>query len=142
MNQEDDSQAHLLIIDSSSPLLSVAVGRPPLALVELESHSSRSSTALMSLIDDCLGQSRIALAHLGGVIVLSGPGSFTGLRVGMSIALGFHQALGLRAGTISTFIGLASQAPDPNKPCLAMVRALRGEWFSGWRCSRAMSSPC
>jgi tRNA threonylcarbamoyl adenosine modification protein YeaZ len=130
MNQEDDSQARLLIIDSASPLLSVAVGQPPVPLVELESRSSRSSTALMSLIDDCLGRSEVTLARLCGVVVLSGPGSFTGLRVGMSIALGFHQALGLHAGTISTFIALASQAPDPNEPCLALVRALRGEWFA------------
>lgn len=125
-----DPQPPLLVVDSSSPLLSVAIGRSAVADLELESLSSRSSTALMGLIDDCLTGAEVELAQLGGVIVLSGPGSFTGLRVGMSIALGFHQALGLPAGTLSTFIALANRVPRPDRPILAVVRALRGEWFA------------
>jgi tRNA threonylcarbamoyl adenosine modification protein YeaZ len=124
-----DSQQSILMIDSSSPLLSVAVGSPEETVLELQSESSRSSTALMGLIDDCLSGAQVELRQLGGVVVLSGPGSFTGLRVGMSIALGFHQALGLAAGTLSTFTALAHRAPHPDQPTLALVRALRGEWF-------------
>lgn len=127
---QQDSQPPLLVVDSASPLLSVAIGRSGVAEYEAESLSSRSSSALMGLIDDCLAGARLELRQLGGLVVLSGPGSFTGLRVGMSIALGFHQALGLAAGTLSTFVALASRAPHRDRPILALVRALRGEWFA------------
>jgi tRNA threonylcarbamoyl adenosine modification protein YeaZ len=122
-------QQSILMIDSSSPLLSVAVGSAEETVLELQSESSRSSTALMGLIDNCLSGAATELRELAGVVVLSGPGSFTGLRVGMSIALGFHQALGLAAGTLSTFTALAHRAPRSDRPTLALVRALRGEWF-------------
>jgi len=47
----------------------------------------------------------------------------------MSVAMGLHQAVGLAAGTLSTFLALASRAPDPHRPVLAVVRALRSEWY-------------
>lgn len=119
----------LLAVDSGSPLVSVAVGRPELSPIVRESWSSRSSTALMRLVDSCLHESALEPAELGGVLVLSGPGSFTGLRVGMAVAMGLHQALGLAAGTLSTFPALAHQAPVADRPVHAAVRALRTDWY-------------
>lgn len=119
----------LLAIDSGSPLVSVAVGRPDRTESVRQSRSSRSSTTLMRLIDTCLGEAAIDAASLGGVLVLSGPGSFTGLRVGMAVAMGLHQALGLAAGTVSTFAVLAQHAPRRDRPVHAAVRALRTDWY-------------
>lgn len=118
----------LLAIDSGSPLLSVAVGWPDDLLATHCSRASRSSTTLMRLLDATLAEARVDPASLGGVLVLSGPGSFTGLRVGMSVAIGLHQAIGLAAGALPTFTALTRQAPEPSRPIMALVKALRSEW--------------
>ena len=64
-------------------------------------------------------------------MALRGPGSFTGLRVGLATALGLHQALGVRATAISTLHVLArSERPSDSARVVAVVDALRGEWFA------------
>lgn len=83
----------------------------------------------MRLLDTTLTDAGVDPVALGGVLVLSGPGSFTGLRVGMSIALGLHQAIGLATATLPTFTALARWAPDSGRPILALVKALRSEWY-------------
>jgi tRNA threonylcarbamoyladenosine biosynthesis protein TsaB len=120
----------LLAIDSGSPLVSVAVGTPDALLATSAAPSIRSSAAIMGLIDSCLATADLGPESLAGIIVLAGPGSFTGLRVGMSIGLGMHQALGTPAGALSTFRALAAAAPDRAGPVLAVVRALRSEWYA------------
>ncbi|HXU44453.1 MAG TPA: hypothetical protein VN783_02935, partial [Thermoanaerobaculia bacterium] len=65
---------------------------------------------------------------LGGILALSGPGSFTGLRIGLATAYGFHQALGLPAAALPTLRVLASFAPEGSRVALGAVDALRGEW--------------
>ena len=67
---------------------------------------------------------------LGGLLALSGPGSFTGLRIGLSTAFGLHQALGIRAAAVPTLEVLAIEASDSKgaSSVVAAVDALRGEW--------------
>ena len=69
----------------------------------------------------------MSLGDLDGICALQGPGSFTGLRVGLATALGFHQALGVRATAIPTLTVLG--AGSGASRVLAVVDALRGHWF-------------
>ncbi len=57
-----------------------------------------------------------------------GPGSFTGLRVGLAFALGLHQALAVPATAISTHRLLAEACPL-DEPVLAVIPAWRNSWF-------------
>lgn len=115
----------LLAIDAASPRVSVAVGRQGEVAAERAVEIERSSGRLMDLIAEVLSETGARPADLGGVVALRGPGSFTGLRVGLATALGFHQALGVRATALSTLHVLSTLADGP---VVAAVDALRGEW--------------
>src|SRR5690349_11216019 len=103
----------LLAIDAASPRVSVAVGRGEEVLSERAVEIGRSSGRLMDLIGEVLAEAGARPADLGGVVALRGPGSFTGLRVGLATALGLHQALGVRATALSTLHVLSTLTDGP-----------------------------
>ena len=70
------------------------------------------------------------MRDLAGIVALRGPGSFTGLRVGLATVLGLHQSLGVAATALPTLNVLAMLAPASPGRRLAVVNALRGEWYA------------
>ncbi len=89
----------------------------------------RSSNQVLEMMREVLDEAGARPADLGGIVALRGPGSFTGVRIGMATAFGFQQALGLPATGVSTFEILAAAAEAPEgSVVVAAVDALRGEW--------------
>lgn len=122
----------LFALDSGSPISSVALAWDGDVLTR-EFALGDSSKLLLPLLDELLAEVGGQLNQLEGLLALRGPGSFTGLRVGLATVLGFHQALGIPAGTATTFEALAWQARRrgvTEGTIYAAVDALRGEWFS------------
>jgi tRNA threonylcarbamoyl adenosine modification protein YeaZ len=119
----------LVALDASSPRLSVAAGSPERVVARRDAPASRSSAAIMALLDACLEEAGLAPGELRGMVVLNGPGSFTGLRVGMALAMGLHQALSLPVATLSTFDALAAAAPQSAPGVVAAVAIGRGRWL-------------
>jgi tRNA threonylcarbamoyladenosine biosynthesis protein TsaB len=130
----------LLALDAGSPLVSVAVGDDDgRVLAQRAVEIRRSSERLLALIDEALAEAGAGGPRaLAGILALRGPGSFTGLRVGLATALGLHQALAVPAAALSTLEVLATAASPPagegdeegRGTVLAVVDALRGEWFT------------
>jgi tRNA threonylcarbamoyl adenosine modification protein YeaZ len=122
----------VLALDAGSPMVSVAAGRRGAVLAARAVPLERSSTQLLALIDEVLAAAGARAADLAGVVALAGPGSFTGLRVGLATALGLHQALGARALALPTLAAMAAMAAPSGAPpactVIAAVDALRGEW--------------
>jgi tRNA threonylcarbamoyladenosine biosynthesis protein TsaB len=83
----------------------------------------------MTWIDFVLAESELRLDDLAGAVAASGPGSFTGLRIGLATLLGFHQAIGLRVTGIPTLALLAAAAPRGQRVA-ALVPAGPSEWFA------------
>jgi len=117
----------LLALDTGSPQVSVALGRNGQVLAERAVEIERSSGRLLEMIGEVLAAAGAKPADLGGVLALQGPGSFTGLRIGLATTLGLHQALGVPATAIPTLGVLAARAGGENV-VVAAVDALRGEW--------------
>ncbi len=119
----------VLALDAGSPVVSVAVGHGGEVLAAGAVALQRSSTQLLALVAEVLEAAAALPADLAGVVALSGPGSFTGLRIGLATALGLVQGLGVRAQAVPTLAALAaaSEAP-PGGLVIAAVDALRGEW--------------
>ncbi len=119
----------LLILDTGSPLVSVALARGGAAVAARSVAIERSSTRLLEMVREVLEEAGIGMRGLGGIAVLRGPGSFTGVRIGLATVLGFHQALGLPVATPTSFQALAAAADaQPPAVVVAVVDALRGEW--------------
>ncbi len=136
MTQAPDPAAPVLALDAGSPTVSVALGRAGEVLAARSEAISRSSKRLLQMIDEVLAEAGVEREELGGVVALRGPGSFTGLRVGLATALGLHLALGVPAAALPTLLVLAASAArtlgetgvDRDRVVLAAVDALRGEW--------------
>jgi tRNA threonylcarbamoyladenosine biosynthesis protein TsaB len=118
----------LLVLDAGSPLVSVAVSRNGEVLAERSIELHRSSTQLLEMVRDSLAEAGLGLGDLGGLAALRGPGSFTGVRIGLATVLGLHQALGTPATALSTFEALAASVPCEGETVIAAVDALRGDW--------------
>ena len=114
----------LLALDTGSPQVSVALGQEGRVL-ERSVEIDRSSGRLLEMIGEVLAEAGAKPRDLGGVLALQGPGSFTGLRIGLATALGLHQALGVPATAIPTLRVLAAREEGT---VVAAVDALRGEW--------------
>ena len=125
----------VLALDTGSPLVSVALGAGGRVLAARAAAMERSSSQLLALVAEVLAAGGARPADLGGLVALAGPGSFTGLRIGLATALGWHQALGLPALALPTLWALAAQVPPVERPAgtdggivVAAVDALRGQW--------------
>ena len=87
---------------------------------------------LMAMIDGALEAAGLPLEAVERIAVTVGPGSFTGIRVGVSAARGLALALGIAAVGISTLQVLAATAPrdSAGRPVLAAMDAKRGEIYA------------
>ena len=122
----------VLFLDTGSPVSSVALGGHGEVLAERTIEQRRTSERLLPSIDEILAEAGIVLSSIDGVAVLQGPGSFTGLRIGLATAMGLHQALRIRATALPTLPVLALAAGDGNddREVLAAVDATRGDWVA------------
>jgi tRNA threonylcarbamoyl adenosine modification protein YeaZ len=121
--------SRVLAIDSGSPLVSVAFGTADGPLASRSMAIAHSSEALLQSVDEVLAEAGATARDIEGLVGLRGPGSFTGLRVGLATLLGLHQALGVPAVALPT-LEVLSLAAAGGEPLLAVVDALRGEWFA------------
>lgn len=78
---------------------------------------------LMDVISEALAAAGLAMKDVGAVAVATGPGSFTGIRVGVSVARGLSLALGVPSAGIGTLEALAFEARETTgaQPVLAAI---------------------
>ena len=85
---------------------------------------------LMAMIDDALAEAKLSLTDIGRIGVTVGPGSFTGIRVGVAAARGLALALGVECVGVSTLEVLAQTVSETDKPVLAAINAHRDEVYA------------
>ncbi|OCI96940.1 tRNA N6-adenosine(37)-N6-threonylcarbamoyltransferase complex dimerization subunit TsaB [Rhizobium sp. AC27/96] len=86
---------------------------------------------LMHVVDEALAKAGTALSAVERVVVTVGPGSFTGIRIGVAAARGFALSLNVPAVGVTTLEVMAATARDqnPGKPVLAAIDAKREEIY-------------
>lgn len=112
----------ILAIDTATPATSLAITRGTrregevLASLSLSSNVTHSRRLLTS-IDWLMAEVEIGWDALAGIGVSLGPGSFTGLRIGMATAKGLAMASGLRLIGVSTLDSLAAKCITTSLIC-------------------------
>jgi len=131
-----------LAIDTSTDSCSICLSRQGETIAELTWHSAQSHTVeLVPNIISMLNQTKISAQSLRAVFVARGPGSFNGLRVGISTAKGLAFALSIPLVGISTLEIEAYPFAFTKLPLCPVHNAGRGEIAAAiyrqnkeWRC--------
>ena len=117
-----------LAIDTSTDTASLALVHGSQLLAELTWHCGQNHTVeLLPQLTHLLNQTKINLHSINCIIVARGPGSFNGLRVGISTAKGLAFSLGIPIVGISTLEVDAYQHAETSLPICPILNAGRGE---------------
>jgi tRNA threonylcarbamoyladenosine biosynthesis protein TsaB len=117
----------LLAIDTAAPRLQLAVLRDGDRVETLsEDMATGQAERLFPAIDELFSRAAVAYADLTRVAVTTGPGSFTGLRIGLSAARGLGLARGIPVLGIPSLAALSLAIAGPSA---VLLDAKRGEAY-------------
>jgi tRNA threonylcarbamoyladenosine biosynthesis protein TsaB len=129
----------ILAIDTATLVSSVALATVDNVLAEITLQTKKThSELLMPHIAKLLDMAQVAKSDLKGVAVSIGPGSFTGLRIGLSTAKTLAYALHIPVVGVPTLAAMAYGCPVPGVILAPMLDAQKGnvyqalfEWHQG-----------
>ncbi|MCL1990103.1 MAG: tRNA (adenosine(37)-N6)-threonylcarbamoyltransferase complex dimerization subunit type 1 TsaB [Defluviitaleaceae bacterium] len=121
-----------LAIDTSTRLLSIALmhGNDVLASVEKMTKNNQSEI-LMSSIEALMNEHQVKPTDLKAILVAIGPGSYTGIRVGVTAAKSLAYALHLPVVGVSSLEVMAHATDAREGIVVPMIDARRGTVFAG-----------
>ena len=124
--------ARILSIETSTSICSVAIHEQGelIALAEIKEPGAHAEKLLL-LVDELFEKAGLSFADLDAVAVSQGPGSYTGLRIGVSTAKGIAYALEIPLIGINTLQAMAaSQSVAPGDYVVAVLDARRKEVYT------------
>jgi tRNA threonylcarbamoyl adenosine modification protein YeaZ len=129
-----DNFSNFLIIDSaSSSVMRIGVSLSNGDAPYLEMHDRfKYSESIMTMIDEVLHRENLTLNSLKGIIISTGPGSFTGLRVGMAVAKGLAVSLKIPLLGISIFNAVVERIYANYKETAVVIPSRREEYYLGF----------
>lgn len=128
----------ILGIETSTPIGSIALIDDEEIIFEYNYQGKlEHSTWLMPAIDRLLKDANISCQEIEGIAVSSGPGSFTGLRIGVSTVKGLAQGLGIPIIGISTLDSLVCNIPYTEKIICPILDAKRKEVYTALYCGES-----
>lgn len=123
---------YILHIETATKVCSVALsnGGELIACKESISEGYIHSESLTLYIEETMREGGVLLSELKAISISSGPGSYTGLRIGLSTAKGLCFALKIPLISVETLLALSELAPKGNKPIIPMLDARRMEVYA------------
>ena len=116
-----------LAIDTAAPRLQLGLllddGHTDMAIDEI---ATGHAELIFGRIAELLGRNGVGYADLARVVTTTGPGSFTGLRIGLSAARGIGLARGIPVVGVSSLVALSLAADGP---ATVLLDARRGEAY-------------
>jgi tRNA threonylcarbamoyladenosine biosynthesis protein TsaB len=121
----------LLALDTSTLAGGVALaeGERTVGAYVLDVRATHSER-LLAAVDRLLGDAGWAPHDLDGLAVAVGPGSFTGLRIGLATAKGLALALSLPVAAVPTLDAMAAALPYASLPVCPVLDARKGEVYT------------
>ena len=124
----------ILNIETATKNCSVAIAKEgkTIAFREIAEQNFSHAEKLHVFIAELLSENQLQFSNLNAVAVSQGPGSYTGLRIGVSSAKGFCYALNIPMIAIDTLQLLAKQIQIEDGIIIPMIDARRMEVFSAF----------
>ena len=117
----------VLALDTSATFVSVALlNEKQVFAVEEEDMERGQAEALMPMIRSVLVRARMKMSDINAIAVTVGPGSFTGVRIGLAAARGFGLALNIPVYGVTCFEAWAYHI---SRPCTVVLDSKRGDYF-------------
>ncbi len=121
----------ILALDTSTRSCSVALLEGEEVVVETAVGVARTHSAhLPAMVEQALRLAGWTFGRLEGIVVGVGPGSFTGLRIGIATAKGIAYAAGLPCVGVGTLEALAASLLPREETLCALIDARRGELYA------------
>ncbi|GAC56614.1 hypothetical protein GOHSU_12_00040 [Gordonia hirsuta DSM 44140 = NBRC 16056] len=132
----------VLALDTATSAVVVGIVDDGVTLAERVVHDHRRhAEVLTSLMQQVLAEAGVTGGELSAVVVGTGPGPFTGLRVGMATAAAYADALGLGAYGVCSLDAIAA-AVDESGEVLVVTDARRREvYWARYRDGRRLAGP-
>jgi len=123
----------VMVIDTSSSAASIAVFENDILIGESGLHSKTThSIKFMPLLDALMKQLELKISDIDAYYVCEGPGSFTGVRIGISTVKGFAQPFQTPIYTFTSMYLLASAMRHVEGLIVPMIDAKRSEVYYGF----------
>lgn len=120
----------ILAVETATSFQSVAVMEDDAVLARSDEPAPGAhGRTLLPVIDRLLAGSGLILSDLSGLAVSIGPGSFTGLRVGLATLMGFRSVTKLPLVTVPTLEALAWNLRGELRPVCPLLKARTGELY-------------
>ena len=119
----------VLAFDCAISGLAVAVVRDGAALAQHREEGRGQAASLLPAIARVLEQAGVDRRALSLIVVTVGPGSFTGVRVGLAAARGLALALDVPLAGVTTTAALRAAAPTDGRLAVAAIDSHLGDWF-------------
>ncbi|UCD17724.1 MAG: tRNA (adenosine(37)-N6)-threonylcarbamoyltransferase complex dimerization subunit type 1 TsaB [Candidatus Zixiibacteriota bacterium] len=123
---------YILAIDSSTSVLRVGLSLKDDSIVSFENTGRyRHSQFIFGMIAKLLADNGVIRPQISAVVVSVGPGSFTGLRVGMAAAKGIATALSINLAGVSTFNAVSPRLFQQFGKTYVLIPSRRDEYYLG-----------
>ena len=119
----------VLAFDCAVSGLGVAILRDGVRLASLAEDGRDQAARLLPAVEAVLAEAGVGRRELSLVAVTIGPGSFTGVRIGLAAARGLSVGLGVPLAGLSTTSVLLAQAPPRGRVAVAAIDSRLGDWF-------------
>jgi tRNA threonylcarbamoyladenosine biosynthesis protein TsaB len=127
--QERQRMTTVLAFDCAISGLSVAVMRDGACLAQHREEGRGQAATLLPAIAAVLQRGGVDRRALSMIAVTVGPGSFTGVRVGLAAARGLALALGVPLAGVTTTAALLAAAEPDGRLAVAAIDSHLGDWF-------------
>ncbi len=120
---------NILAIECTHEALSAAVLKAGIVTEAVSSDWKRAAESLVPLVEQVMTESRLNRQELDCIAISSGPGSFTSLRIGMSVAKGIAYGLGIPLIPAPTMPAMAASLRAAAGTVMAVIPARKGEYY-------------
>jgi tRNA threonylcarbamoyladenosine biosynthesis protein TsaB len=128
----------ILTIDTSSTHCTVALLLSDVLLERVSESQRQSAQRVLPMISELLLDAKIQISDIDLIAVVAGPGSFTGVRIGVAVAQGLSLSAGIPAVPLSSLAlsALATVSQSSFDRVLVSEKAREGElYFAAYQCS-------